>query len=83
MDEVFWDTPVARWSRRSKLCIGYKVSYDDDTSLHIVDVYAVQNDRTPAHLGRITLAREEWNVFHGLVYRKWEDLDPNEEENED
>jgi hypothetical protein len=62
-------TNAACWKRREKLCIGYRVKYSQESKLHTVEVFAVQNGRTPAPLGILTLALAEWDVFFELVYQ--------------
>ena len=68
------NTETECWKRRHDLCIGYKVKFDQDTKIHEVSVFAVQNNRTPAPLGVLRFAADEWNVFFHSIYRKWEDM---------
>ena len=71
-----WQSEVATWKRRQKLCLGYIVKYQEETRTYRVYTYSVQNGRTPALLGGLEMGFEEWSIFHAFIYERLEDLNP-------
>lgn len=80
--DAYW-TKSACYTRRAKMCLAYSVTYDQETSIYTVSVFSIQNGRSPAPLGKLTMLFDEWKLFHHSVWRNWEDLEyPKENDKE-
>jgi hypothetical protein len=74
MTHTQWFNSREIFERRKQVCLGYSVRYNDKTETYTIKVFAVQNRRTPALLGKLQMKRAEWEVFYKHVDLRWESV---------